>query len=41
LAPTGGHFVPEGHPVGPMQAPEEDPDPEYPHTLDLRKKPLH
>ncbi len=41
LASTGGHFVPEGHPVGPMQAPEEDPDPEYPHTLDLRKKPLH
>lgn len=39
--PAGGQFIPEGHPIGPMQAPEEDPDPEYPYTLDLRKKPLH
>jgi uncharacterized protein (DUF2126 family)/transglutaminase-like putative cysteine protease len=39
--PTGGQFTPVGHAVGPMQAPEEEPDPEYPHTLDLRKKPLH
>ena len=38
---TGGQFVPQGSSIGPMQAPEEDPDPEYPHTLDLRKKPLH
>jgi hypothetical protein len=33
-----GRFLPEGHPVGPMQPPPEDTNREYPHTLDLRRR---
>jgi hypothetical protein len=33
-----GRFDPQGHVPGPMKAPEEEPDAEYPHTLDLRRK---
>ncbi|MCI0655436.1 MAG: transglutaminase family protein, partial [Methylococcaceae bacterium] len=33
-----GQFDPRGHVPGPMQAPEEQPNPEYPHTLDLRRE---
>jgi len=34
-----GRFFPNGHPVGPMAAPVEERNPEYPYTLDLRKRP--
>ena len=32
-------FYPEGHPPGPMSPPAEEPNKEYPYTLDLRKLP--
>ncbi len=32
-----GRFFPEGHPPGPMEPPREEINPEYPHTLDLRR----
>ena len=31
-------FYPQGHPVGPMHLPKEEPNPDYPYTLDLRKE---
>jgi uncharacterized protein (DUF2126 family) len=34
-----GRFSPEGHPPGPMEPPREEPNTEYPHTLDLRRAP--
>jgi uncharacterized protein (DUF2126 family) len=34
-----GRFFPEGHASGPMAPPEEDPNPDYPYTLDLRRAP--
>ncbi|MCI0667065.1 MAG: transglutaminase family protein, partial [Methylococcaceae bacterium] len=33
-----GRFDPQGHVPGPMKVPEEEPNAEYPHTLDLRRK---
>jgi uncharacterized protein (DUF2126 family) len=35
---TVGHFRPEGHPLGSMEPPVEEYDPEYPYTLDLRRE---
>jgi uncharacterized protein (DUF2126 family) len=35
---TLGHFQPEGHPLSCMEPPEEEYDPEYPYTLDLRRE---
>ena len=35
--PTTGSFLAEGNPPGPMAAPPEETNPEYPYTLDLRK----
>ncbi len=32
-----GRFFPQGHPPGPMEPPREEINPEYPHTLDLRR----
>jgi uncharacterized protein (DUF2126 family) len=32
-------FFPTGHPPGPMAPPEEERNPEYPYTLDLRRAP--
>ena len=32
-----GRFFSEGHAPGPMAPPEEEPNPEYPYTLDLRR----
>ncbi len=32
-----GRFFPEGHPPGPMEPPRKEINPEYPHTLDLRR----
>jgi uncharacterized protein (DUF2126 family) len=37
--PSGGRFVAEGHPPGPMTVPSEPHNPEYPYTLDLRLDP--
>ena len=37
--PTTGSFLAEGHPPGPMDAPSEEHNSEYPHTLDLRRMP--
>ena len=37
--PSGGRFVAEGHPPGPMEIPREASNPEYPYTLDLRLTP--
>lgn len=37
--PSGGRFVPEGNPPGPVAPPVEALHPEYPHTLDLRLDP--
>ncbi|MEJ2565139.1 MAG: transglutaminase family protein [Gammaproteobacteria bacterium] len=34
-----GRFFPEGHAPGAMAPPQEEPNPEYPYTLDLRHKP--
>jgi uncharacterized protein (DUF2126 family) len=34
---TLSRFVPEGHGIGPMAPPAEEPAGEYPHTLDLRR----
>jgi uncharacterized protein (DUF2126 family) len=31
-------FLPDGHPIGPMQPPSEETNREYPHTLDLRRR---
>ncbi|MGH8552422.1 MAG: transglutaminase family protein, partial [Methylococcales bacterium] len=33
-----GRCHPHGHPLGPMQVPDEQPSPEYPYTLDLRRE---
>ncbi|MGH8548882.1 MAG: transglutaminase family protein, partial [Methylococcales bacterium] len=33
-----GRFDPQGHVPGPIKVPEEEPNTEYPHTLDLRRK---
>ncbi|MDY6942490.1 MAG: transglutaminase family protein [Pseudomonadota bacterium] len=33
-----GQFVPEGSGLGPAQPPTEDVNPDYPHTLDMRKR---
>ncbi len=38
LAPQG-HFIPEAHRPGTTLAPTEEPNPEYPYTLDLRLTP--
>jgi uncharacterized protein (DUF2126 family) len=35
----GGTFVPEAGPVGPMSAPQEEPNAEFPYTVDLRRLP--
>lgn len=35
---TAGYFRPEGHPLGHLDPPAEEHDPEYPHTLDLRRE---
>ncbi|MBI1374755.1 MAG: IMP dehydrogenase [Phycisphaera sp.] len=32
-------FFPYGHTPGPMQVPSPEPNPEFPHTLDLRRQP--
>jgi uncharacterized protein (DUF2126 family) len=37
--PSIGRFVPEGTPPGPMATPKPERNPEYPHTLDLRRDP--
>jgi uncharacterized protein (DUF2126 family) len=34
-----GRFFAEGHAPGPMAPPEEEVNPEYPYTLDLRRAP--
>jgi len=34
-----GRFFPEGHVPGPLVPPAEEPTPEYPYTLDLRRAP--
>jgi uncharacterized protein (DUF2126 family) len=34
-----GRFFAEGHVPGPMVPPAEEPSPEYPYTLDLRRAP--
>ncbi|MDA1137147.1 MAG: transglutaminase family protein [Planctomycetota bacterium] len=34
-----GKFVPQGNPVGPADPPVEEENPEFPHTLDLRRMP--
>jgi uncharacterized protein (DUF2126 family) len=34
-----GRFFPEGHVLGPLVPPAEEPTPEYPYTLDLRRAP--
>jgi uncharacterized protein (DUF2126 family) len=34
-----GGFMPEGHPAGPMAPPAEERTYDYPHILDLRRKP--
>lgn len=31
-------FHPQGHPIGPMQPPMEERNPDYPYTLDLRRQ---
>lgn len=31
-------FYPQGHPLAPMSPPLEEPNPEYPYTLDLRRE---
>ena len=36
-APTTGYFLAEGTPPGPMVAPPEETNAEYPYTLDLRR----
>ena len=36
---SGGRFVAEGHPPGPMELPRETPNQEYPYILDLRLNP--
>ena len=38
VAVSGGFFQ-NGHPVGPMAPPIEERSPEYPYTLDLRRRP--
>jgi uncharacterized protein (DUF2126 family) len=37
--PSQGRFTAEGHPPGPMEPAPPEPNPEYPHTLDLRFSP--
>ena len=37
VRPRAGRFLAEGHPLGPMDAPPEEHNSEYPYTLDLRR----
>ncbi|MBW2504636.1 MAG: transglutaminase family protein [Deltaproteobacteria bacterium] len=39
IRPTGGTFAPDAGPVGPMTAPAEEPNDEFPYTVDLRRLP--